>query len=192
MEDVYESCPVIEGLRYLLRQVSPDDCSDLLQVYSDPKAAAFFNSDNCHGDNFCYTTLPRMQQAIDYWLWEYRRSGFVRWSIIDKCSGEAVGTVELFRRNAADYFTDCGLLRLDLRSDYEKYSEIRQILALIVPPAFSLFDCERIATKATPQAQERIAALLNMQFLASKETLIGHDGTTYGHYYVLPKQALST
>ena len=37
---------------------------------------------------------------------------------------EAIGTIELFHRDAADYFTDCGLLRLDIRSDYEMSDKI--------------------------------------------------------------------
>ena len=32
----------------------------------------------------------------------------------------AMGTIELFNRKAKDYFNNCGLLRLDLRSDYGK------------------------------------------------------------------------
>ena len=89
----------------------------------------FFNSDNCGGDDFHYTTKNRMVQAIEYWLWEYSRQGFVRWTIVSKTTNEAVGTIELFHREAEDYFTNCGLLRLDLRSDYEIAGEIVKILS---------------------------------------------------------------
>lgn len=184
MSNVYEICPQFENQKYFLRLVIEDDCRDLLKVYSDKKAVMFFNSDNCGGDDFYYTTESRMEEAIKYWLWEYSRQGFVPWSVVDKNTSEAIGTIELFHRDSDDYFTNCGLLRLDLRSNYEKSKEIENILSLIIEPTFELFDCDKIATKAIPEAKERIKALLSMEFVFSKEKLIGHNETKYGDYYV--------
>ena len=98
-----------------------------------------------------------------------------------------IGTIELFHRNAEDYFTECGLLRLDLRSDYETASEIERILSLIVPPAFEMFTCDKVATKVIPEAGERKKALLKMNFVLSSEQLVGYDGTNYNNYFVLCK-----
>ena len=56
MTDVYENCPVFENDSYILRMTSQEDKSDLLKVYSDKAAVSFFNSDNCGGDDFYYTT----------------------------------------------------------------------------------------------------------------------------------------
>lgn len=187
MPDVYTTCPTFENDRYRIRFLAAEDCANLLKVYSDRNAVPFFNSDNCNGDDFYYTTEERMRQAIDFWFWEYSRRGFVRWSIADKRSGEVVGTIELFRRIAEDFFTDCGLLRLDLRSDYETESEIMEILALIVPPSFEMFSCGMVATKAVPEAVERRLALSRMGFVPSPEKVIGHDGTEYGDYFVCIK-----
>ena len=184
MSNVYKNCPKFENEKYLSRFVNEDDYKDLLKVYSDERSVSFFNSDNCGGDDFHYTTESRMKEAIKYWLWEYSRQGFVRWSIIDKDTNEAIGTIELFHRDSEDYFTNCGLLRLDLRSDYENSTDIQNILSLIVKPTFELFDCDKIATKAIPEAKERIKALSGMGFVLSKEKLIGHDGAEYGDYYI--------
>ena len=188
MIDVYEKCPVFEDSSYTLRLVTTVDCLDLLKVYSDVKSVPLFNSDNCGGDDFYYTTENRMTEAIKYWLWEYSRQGFVRWSIVDNHKKEVIGTIELFHRAANDYFTNCGLLRLDLRSDYELSAEIIKILTLIRVPTFELFDCDKIATKANPEAVERIKALNEIGFNLSDEKLIGHDGTEYENYYVMYNQ----
>lgn len=185
--DVYKNCPSFENEHFLLRYVHIEDCTDLLKVYSDEKAVPFFNSDNCGGDDFYYTTEERMLEAIKYWLWEYERKGFVRWSIVDKSNNEVIGTIELFRRKAKDYFTKCGLLRLDLRSDYEKADIIADILSVILHSAFKLFHCNKIATKAIPRAKERIAALIILGFNHSNEKLIGHNGTEYSDYFVINK-----
>ncbi len=185
--DVYKNCPTFENEYFLLRQVSTDDCLDLLKVYSDQKAVPFFNSDNCGGDDFHYTTEKRMLEAINYWFFEYGRKGFVRWSVIDKSSLLAIGTIELFCRKSNDYFTKCGLLRLDLSSDYETENKIINILSPILFSIFKMFRCNKVATKAVPEAKERISALNKLGFELSNEILIGHDLTEYKNYYVLLK-----
>lgn len=197
MVSPYEKCPIYENENYLLRLVETADASDLLQVYSDEKAVPYFNSDNCNGDDFHYTTLERMQSAIDFWLWAYQDKGFVRWAIIDKKAKQAIGTIELFNRGGndqgqdsqsapKDYFNNCGLLRLDLRSDYERSSSIREIMSLIVPPTFELFACQMIATKIPPFAVQRRDAAEQLGFVASEEKLIGGDDhKVYTDYFVL-------
>lgn len=185
--NVYEDCPVFDNGKYSLRLVGEADAKDLLAVYADEKAVPFFNSDNCHGDTFHYTSLERMQEAIHYWLWEYERGGFVRWSIVDHSAGAAVGTIELFHRDADDFFTNCGLLRLDLRSDHEKKECMKEILEQIISPAFEMFSCGILATKAVPEAKERAAALAELGFQKTDEVIVGHDGTRYGSYWILKK-----
>ena len=182
----YEKCPVYENENYFLRLIETSDAPDLLLVYSDEKAVPFFNSDNCHGDDFHYTTLERMQSAISFWQQSYAEGWFVRWVIIDNNIGHAIGTIELFNRQANDYFNNCGLLRLDLRSDYEHTDSIFEILSLITPPAFELFSCQMIATKVPPFASERKNAVEKLGFALSEEALVGgDDGKIYKDYYVL-------
>lgn len=189
MLSVYKQCPILENDLYQLRLVEMKDANDLLKVYSDKLAVPIFNSDNCHGDTFYYTTIERMKEAIAYWIMEYKRSGFVRWSIVDKNKKEVIGMIELFQRNASDYFNACGLLRLDLRSDYEYENYIVDILSLILPKTFAMFDCEIIATKAVALAEERINALKKMDLKLSHASLVGHDRTEYKDYWVIHKKA---
>ena len=183
--NVYKNCPILESENFLLRFVDIGDADDLLLVYSDLKSVSLFNSDNCGGDDFYYTTIERMKEAIEYWIWEYSRKGFVRWSIIDKNNKQIIGTVELFKRKAKDYFNDCAVLRLDLRSDYEKCNIIAELLCLIISDTFKIFKCKMIATKAFPQSDERLTALKRVGFKLSDEILIGtHDRESYSNYAV--------
>lgn len=182
--DVYEQVPVLEGDKFLLREIIEDmDVEDLLKVYSDKAAVPLFNCDNCVND-FYYVSIKEMKDIITFWKKEYQSRYYVRWAIIDKNTNRAIGTIELFNRKANDYFNNCGLLRLDLRSDYEKQDDIEDILAIIIPKTKELFACEMIATKAIPIAKERIKALEHRGFRLSEEFVIGHDGTRYGSYYV--------
>lgn len=185
MINPYEKCPVFENENFLLRLIEPSDAQELFLVYSDEKAVPFFNSDNCNGDTFHYTELAHMQGAIAAWQSEYEKRGFIRWTIVDKRLRQAVGTIELFNRKAEDYFNDCGILRLDLRSDYERTECIREILSLILPSTPEMFECGMVATKVPPFALERKAAVERLGFVLSEEKLIGgHDGRVYKDYFV--------
>lgn len=105
---------------------------------------------------------------------------------MDKKIHHAVGTIELFHRKSDDSFNGCGLLRLDLRSDYEHSAAIQEILRLILSPAFELFDCQIIATKIPAFAAERKAAAEALHFEYTEKKIIGgHDGKAYGDYYIL-------
>lgn len=177
--NIYEACPEVRNERFLLRLAGEQDCEDLLKVYSDGKAVPLFNSDNCHGDDFYYTTLERMREAMAFWTLSYENGWFVRLSIVDVSACCAVGTVELCYRESED----TGVLRLDLRSDYEKETDISEILSLVVEPTYDWIGCSRLITKAKPIAGERIKALTAFGFTPADAPLIGHDGSFYGDYY---------
>jgi len=187
MKDVYQDFPVFEDNNYMLRALTKEDAADLLKVYSDKAAVSFFNSDNCNGDDFYYDTMQRMDQALDFWKFSYDNRYFVRWAVVDKWSDTVIGTIELFHRDAGDAFDNCGLLRLDLRSDFERAPIIVDILHLIMKDAYELFYCDKIATKAIDSAVERRTALGVLGFLESKEVLCGHDGSQYDSYFVKMK-----
>ena len=186
--NVYEKLPVLESEKFILRGVVESDAQNLLKVYSDKKAVPFFNGDNCHGDDFYYTTLERMKEAVSFWLFSYEHGYFVRWAVVEKSSGCAIGTIELFHRDSEkDYYDNCGLLRLDLRSDFERADKIEEIISLLKNPTFELFYCDKIATKVKPFAAERKKAVTKLGFVPLDKPLVGSDGETYYDYYVLTK-----
>ena len=158
MSNIYEQCPVLENERWLMRFVKEEDSEDLQKVYGDKQALPFFNSDNCHEDNFYYDTKEKMDNAIRFWLESYEGKWFVRLTIIDKHISKAIGTIEMFHRPSDDEFDGDGLIRLDVRSDYEKSDELQEIFALLIPEAYDLLDCEEIITKIPLYALERIDA----------------------------------
>lgn len=191
MENVYNKCPVFENNRYLLRFVDEKDADDLAEVYSDKNALPFFNSDNCNGDIFYYPTREKMIGAIRFWLRSYETKWFVRFTVIDKSISKAIGTIELFRRESDDRFNGDGVLRLDVGSDHEKEEVLFDIISLIIPSAFDLFNCDEIITKAPAYAIERIEAIKKIGFIRSDDLLIGtHDGYAYNGYWTLRKDAL--
>lgn len=188
MANVYENCPKFENDKYLLRFVEKEDINDLLEVYSDKNALPFFNSDNCDGDNFYYPTNEKMDNAINFWRESYQTKWFVRWTIVDKHISKAIGTIEMFHRISDDNFNNMGVLRLDVKSDYEKSEVLKGLLELFIPPAYELFDCDEIITKIPIYAVERLDAMQNYGFTKSKYFMIGtNDHYAYNGYWTIKK-----
>ncbi len=175
MKNIYEECTIYKNKFITLRQTNMEDAEELLNCYSDKKAVPFFNSDNCNGDNFHYTTIERMKEAIGFWNFSYENKYFVRWTVILNETKTKAGTIEMFHRVADDEFNHYGLLRIDLQSKYETQAIIESILEIVNENFYKAFDVEAILTKAVPAAAERISALIKSEYQPINRKLIIYD-----------------
>lgn len=183
--NIYETCPVLENEKFLVRLFQDKDCDDLWKVYSDKNALPFFNSDNCDGDNFYYATKERMAEAIGFWNMAYDNGWFVRLSIVDKAVSSVIGTVELCLRVSEDEFNNMGILRVDVKSDYEQQDMLYDIFSLITPEIDEILGCKGVLTKAPIYAVERIKAIQKAGFMKSDNLLIGKNGYAYDGYWTI-------
>lgn len=183
--NVYEKCPTLENKSFLLRPIINDDLRDLLEVYSDKLALPFFNSDNCGGDNFYYATEEKMAEVLGFWDWSYKSRIFARLAIVDKASQKVVGTIELCLRASDDEFNGAGILRVDLRSDYEQEDALYSVLSLIMPHISELLGCDCVIIKVPIYAVERTKAVQRAGFTKTDRLLIGHDGYAYNGYWTM-------
>ena len=141
-----------ESENFLLRQVKKEDAPQLLRCYSDTAAVALMNDDNCRRGFLC-NTLEDMESYIDIWQGE----NYARPAVIDKRTGEAVGTLEIFGG-------ETGVLRVDLRTDYERPEVLRELYALAVERFPKDFPMGAVVTKAVPEASARRAVLAELGF----------------------------
>ena len=159
--NVYEECPTYNGGIITLRVTNENDAEELLNCYSDKKSVLLFNSDNCHGDDFYYDTIEKMNNAINFWKESYKNKYFVRFTIILNSTNEKIGTIEMFKRDVEDEFNGYGVLRIDLQSKYEVQEVIDDILKITNEFFYDAFEVTSILTKAVPEARERIISLTN-------------------------------
>jgi len=174
----YQQCPTYETEHFTLRLVNLEDAKDLLICYSDPQAQRFFNVDNFPTD-CVYDTIDEMSRCIKFWLAEYADEMYVRFSLVDKKSQKAIGTVEMFGA-VGKYKSDPGVLRIDIASPYENKSFLKEILNVCAEEFYELFKVRTIATKAIPEAAERVMALREMGFCEG-------DFNERVHYYLRSK-----
>jgi hypothetical protein len=175
MKDIYVECPTYEKNLVTLRKTQMDDAQDLLKCYSDEKAVPFFNSDNCNGDDFHYTSIERMKHAIAFWNFSYKNRYFVRWTVILKGTNEKIGTIEMFHRIADDEFNHYGVLRIDLQSGYETQPIIDEILEIVDENFYKVFEVKAILTKAISDAAERITSLIRKGYQPLGRKLMTND-----------------
>ncbi len=185
--NIYRECPLFENNDYEIRLFRDEDCHDYLKVYGDKNALPYFNSDNCDGDNFYYNTEEKMRSALEFWKTSYENGWFARMSIIDKIKQEVIGSVELCLRVSDDDFNNMGILRVDVRSDYESEEELYSIFSLITPHVEELLGCKGVITKGASYAVERIAAISKVGYEKSDKLLQGKNGVVYDGYWVVKR-----
>lgn len=149
--DPYITCPSYETESFILRLIDQKDTEQLLRCYSDKSAVQLMNADNCNND-FYYPTPEQMQEAVDFWIFSYQSRYFIRLTIVDKASMEAVGTIEIFGGGI-------GVYRVDLIPRYEKADYLKELYRLAEKEFFHMLQNERIVTKAVDDAKERRHAL---------------------------------
>jgi RimJ/RimL family protein N-acetyltransferase len=157
MNNPYDKCPVFETEKFIIRLVEKSDAEDLLGCYSDVNAQKYFNAYNCTSD-FKWKTLEEINEYMDFWIQAYNDRAFVRFSIVQKLIKKAIGTIEFF---GGPY----GVLRIDIKSEYEKEEYLKDIIEISVNNFYKLFNTNRIITKAIPEAVDRINVLMDYGFI---------------------------
>lgn len=164
--DPYVKCPEFETRRLKFRQVREEDAEELLSFYGDLSGWMFYGNDMCKSIFASrYATLEEMQKCIRYWFDEYRNKFYIRFSVIDKKTGRAVGTIEMFdnigKGNSLEAIRRGAVLHIDLSAPYETREYISELLILADKELSVVFGVKYLLIRAVPSAKERIAALLS-------------------------------
>lgn len=147
----YLECPTFATTNFTIRLINKDDGESIFKCYNDKTAVKFMNDDNCDF-GFYVDSQEKMSETIGYWLDLYKKQCFIRFSIIDNATGEAVGTIEGFGG-------ETGVLRVDIASAYEKASYLSEIFIFAKDNFHEIFENEYLVTKAISNAVERRQAL---------------------------------
>lgn len=162
-------CPVYETERFTVRKLKREDAEELFSCYSDLEAARYFNGDCC-GDDFYYTDMKKFKGCVEYWLSRYDAGDFVRWSIQDKERQILIGTVEVCP--SLKYAADgkmMGILRIDLKSEYEKEEYLEELVNALVQHIYEDFQVASVLMKIQKDATERKKLIRKLYFVPAKD-----------------------
>jgi len=166
--DPYAKCPEFDTEHFHLRQVREEDAEALLHAfYGDLSEWMFYGTDMSRSI-FAgrYATLDEMRKCIRSWLEEYKNRYYIRFTVIDKETNKAVGTIEVFdnihseKKWKIEFVLHGFVLHIDLALPYETKEYIAELLDLANREFFRLFGFSYLLIRAVPEAKERIAALL--------------------------------
>jgi RimJ/RimL family protein N-acetyltransferase len=143
----YEECPSFTTRSFTIRLIREEDSESLFKCYNDQTAVELMNDDNCDF-GFYVDSREMMAETIAYWLDFYNKHYFIRFSIVDNATGEAVGTIEGFGG-------ETGVLRVDIARSYEKAAYLSEIFIFAKDNFHALFGNEHLVTKAISKATER-------------------------------------
>jgi len=149
--NVYDNCPVITTENFTLRLIRESDSQALYDCYHDRAAVDVMNDDNCDF-GFYVESQEKMLDTVRYWVEFYEKQCFVRFAIVDRATGKAVGTIEGFGG-------ETGVLRVDIASALEKAGYLSQLFRFAAEHFRELFGNEYLVTKAVGAAAERRKAL---------------------------------
>ncbi len=180
MMNPFEKCSVYETGRFLMRKLEEKDIEELFACYSDPEAAKFFNGDCC-GDDFYYTDIGEFRNCVEYWLSRYEAEDFVRWSIQDKERQLLIGTMEVCPslKYAVDGKT-MGILRIDLKSEYERQDVLEELLDVLLKHIYEDFQVASVLMKIQRGADERQKLIRKYCFVPAKDEC----NISFSDYYV--------
>jgi len=161
MRNPYDQCPVYETEHFRLRLVKAKDAADLLECYKNPTLGVQGSAANCFVGPGGYgsQTKREMRMFIRSWQKAYRNHQFVRWCIIDRQSGKAIGTMEMFAAPGFLPEGTGGVLRIDLPAPYESDVYLAELLQLAIERFYTLFGADMIVTKGLPEDTVRLRAL---------------------------------
>ena len=181
--DIYTQCPRYENELLFLRQTRVEDALQLAKIYADKESRKLFNMDNFAQPCF-FETEEEMRREICFYNASYQARDFVRWSVFLKENKELIASVECFARESDGVFPRAGILRMDIKSEWEMESILVSIMELMILHAYEDFHVDLIATKVVPDAQLRQSVLQKMGFLFSEQQPMDHQGNRLKDYMI--------
>lgn len=165
----FEVCPEYRSEHFYIRKMKMSDAGELFQCYSNPEAAKYFNGDCCN-DDFYYTDYGKFSKCMEYWESRYQAKDFVRFTILDREKKEALGMIEICPSYKYSADGQCmGILRIDLRPEYETNEAIQELLLIILEHVYIDFNVKSVIMKAQEYAHIRRTVLKKLHFVPAQE-----------------------
>ncbi|GKU23920.1 GNAT family N-acetyltransferase [Clostridium folliculivorans] len=159
IDSIFINFPELETERFILRQVTAKDSKDLYELYSDPLAVKYQQSE----------TMSDMEQAkktVIAFLKGYSNKNFIRWCISDKLTDKVVGLISLHSFDIFNFKSEIGYM---LNSKYLNQNIMTECAIKVLDFAFNIIKLTKVEASINPDNKRSIHLVVKLGF---KEELL--------------------
>ena len=101
LTEAFATFPVLETARFRLRAPTLADVEDMFRIMSDPRVTRYFGA-------LPMASLAEAQERVEHIHTAFQERTGVRWAIVDRASGQLVGSAGFWRLLKAHYRAEVG------------------------------------------------------------------------------------
>ena len=133
MDKAFETFPVLETRRLILRELNPADAEELFNIFSDNKLTEFYDLDT-------FTSLAQAEKLIERHSDRFANKSGLRWGIVRKESNSVIGTcgLNLHRHSVS------GEIGYELARQYWRRGIMTEALRSVIDFGFEMQGLNRI------------------------------------------------
>jgi ribosomal-protein-alanine N-acetyltransferase len=150
----FNSFPVIETDRLVLRKIETNDINDIFAYFSDDKVTRYLDFSSIKEVEMAERFVQRMSIGFE-------NKEIIRWAITLKYENRLIGTCFL-----ADFVEgSLGVLGYDLSRNYWNKGIMTEVLEIVIPFGFDVMGLHRIQAIVNPENIGSISLLKKMGFI---------------------------
>lgn len=155
----HKTFPRLETDRLILREITPEDSSDLFSYYNDRQVTQYL-------DWFGPSSVEHAIEIINNWTTQYQQSTFMRWGITLKSENRIIGTIPMGPVRGPFEWKLPICIGYELSRSYWNQGIMTEALQAVIAYIFEVLGNHRIFAEVFP---ENIASLKVLSKLGFQE-----------------------
>jgi ribosomal-protein-alanine N-acetyltransferase len=160
IDSIFINFPELETEKFVLRQVKAKDAEDLYELYSDPMAVKYQQTE-------AMSDINQAKKTIIAFLNGYSNKQFIRWCIADKLTDKVVGLIALHSFDILNFKAEIGYM---LNSKYLNQNIMTECAIKILDLSFNIINLTKVEASIHPDNERSIHLVSKLGFM--KENLI--------------------
>ncbi|HMS66211.1 MAG TPA: GNAT family N-acetyltransferase [Ignavibacteria bacterium] len=154
-ENVFDTFPVLETDRLVLRKITENDVGDFFNIYSDPEAMKYFGK-------IPYSTLAEAEMSVQIIKSAFNNKDGIRWGITLKPYDKLIGSGGFWRIIKNHFRAEIGY---DLLPEYWKKGIMTEAINAMSDFAFNKMNLHSIEANVDPENTGSIRLLEKCGFI---------------------------
>lgn len=160
IDSIFINFPELETERFILRQVKAKDSEDLYELYSDPMAVKYQQTE-------AMSDMDQAKKTVIAFLNGYSNKIFIRWCIADKSTDKVVGLIALHSFDILNFKAEIGYM---LNSKYLNQNIMTECAVKVLDFSFNILNLTKVEASIHPDNERSIHLVDKLGF--KKESLI--------------------